>query len=93
MNEREAIRQCMEALQQLTQRQCRHLTIQDLTEMFDTEAVYTKSILHVLETKNLIQTELHYSCPECHSQNVLCVTDSSADISVISAGMYLNHRR
>lgn len=60
----------MEALQQLTQRQCRHLTIQDLTEMFDTEAVYTKSILHVLETKNLIQTELHYSCPECHSQNV-----------------------
>lgn len=70
MNEREAIRQCMEALQQLTQRQCRHLTIQDLTEMFDTETVYTKSILHVLETKNLIQTELHYSCPECHSQNV-----------------------
>lgn len=60
----------MEALQQLTQRQCRHLTIQDLTEMFDTEAVYTKSILHVLETKNLIQMELHYSCPECHSQNV-----------------------
>lgn len=34
------------------------------------EFTYTKSMLQVLCEKNLAKKELHYSCPQCHSQNV-----------------------
>ena len=70
MNEREAVRQCMKILPQLTQRQCKQFTTQDLSERLDLEITYTKSMLQVLCAKNLVRKELHYSCPKCHSQNV-----------------------
>lgn len=34
------------------------------------EITYTKSMLQVLCEKKLAEKELHYSCPQCHSQNV-----------------------
>lgn len=34
------------------------------------EFTYTKNMLQVLCEKNLAKKELHYSCPQCHSQNV-----------------------
>ena len=61
----------MKILPQLTQRQCKQFTTQDLSERLDLEITYTKSMLQVLCAKNLVRKELHYSCPQCHSQNVL----------------------
>lgn len=60
----------MKILPQLTQRQCKQFTTQDLSERLDLEITYTKSMLQVLCAKNLVRKELHYSCPQCHSQNV-----------------------
>lgn len=60
----------MKILPQLTQRQCKQFTTQDLSERLDLEIIYTKSMLQVLCAKNLVRKELHYSCPQCHSQNV-----------------------
>ena len=60
----------MKILPQLTQRQCKQFTMQDLSERLDLEITYTKSMLQVLCAKNLVRKELHYSCPQCHSQNV-----------------------
>ena len=61
----------MKILPQLTQRQCKQFTTQDLSERLDLEITYTKSMLQVLCEKNLVRKELHYSCPECHGQNIL----------------------
>lgn len=60
----------MKILPQLTQRQCKQFTTQDLSERLDLEITYTKSMLQVLCAKNLVRKELHYSCPQCHSQNI-----------------------
>lgn len=60
----------MKILPQLTQRQCKQFTIQDMSERLDLEITYTKSMLQILLEKNLIRKEQHYSCPQCHSQNV-----------------------
>ena len=60
----------MKILPQLTQRQCKQFTTQDLSERLDLEITYTKSMLQVLCAKNLVRKELHYSCPQCHGQNV-----------------------
>ena len=60
----------MKILPQLTQRQCKQFTTQDLSERLDLEITYIKSMLQVLCEKNLVRKELHYSCPECHGQNV-----------------------
>lgn len=60
----------MKILPQLTQRQCKHFTIQDMNEQLNLEITYTKSLLQVLQENNLVKKELHYICPECHSQNV-----------------------
>ena len=65
----------MKILPQLTQRQCKQFTTQDLSERLDLEITYTKSMLQVLCAKNLVRKELHYSCPQCHSQNVFVCDD------------------
>lgn len=41
-----------------------------MNEQLNLEITYTKSLLQVLQENNLVKKELHYSCPECHSQNV-----------------------
>ena len=51
----------MKILPQLTQRQCKQFTTQDLSERLDLEITYTKSMLQVLCAKNLVRKELHYS--------------------------------
>lgn len=57
-------------LQQLSQRQCNQLSIQDLNEQLAVESSYTKSMLQILREKNLIQKKIQYSCPECHCQTM-----------------------
>ena len=49
----------MKILPQLTQRQCKQFTTQDLSERLDLEITYTKSMLQVLCAKNLVRKELH----------------------------------
>lgn len=41
-----------------------------MNEQLNLEITYTKSMLQVLCEKKLAEKELHYSCPQCHSQNV-----------------------
>lgn len=60
----------MMMLQQLSQRQCNQLSIQDLNAQLAVESLHTKSMLQILQEKSLIQKKIQYTCPECHCQTM-----------------------
>lgn len=62
---------CWQSVMNLSQRQCKNLSVEDISTKLDCDSETAITIINILHEKNILSIELHIYCDECSAENVV----------------------
>ncbi len=71
MKKRELMDICWQSVMNLSQRQCKNLSVEDISTKLDCDSETAITIINILHEKNILSIELHIYCDECSAENVV----------------------
>ena len=72
---------CWQGVMNLRQRQCKNLSIEDISEKLECDRETAIAIINILHEQKILSIELHIYCDECSAENVV-VCDGFNDSAV-----------
>lgn len=68
---RELMDICWQSVMNLSQRQCKNLSVEDISTKLDCDSETAITIINILHEKSILSIELHIYCDECSAENVV----------------------